>query len=152
RYMQDVARIPLLPRAEEARLARLAAAGDDDARRRLVEAHLRLVVALARRYRGQGLDLADLIQEGNLGLMAAAERQDGRADLRFAPVAAWWIRRAIRRAIATKGRVVRVPIRIAEGTAALGRAEERLTQELGRPPTRAEIARDAGVGEAVVDD
>jgi RNA polymerase primary sigma factor len=152
RYVQDVARIPLLPRAEEARLARLAAAGDAAARRRLVEAHLRLVVALARRYRGQGLDLPDLIQEGNLGLMAAAERHDGRADLRFATVAAWWIRRAIRRGIATKGPIVRVPIRVAEGTLELGRAEERLTQELGRPPTRAEIARDAGVDEAVVDD
>jgi RNA polymerase nonessential primary-like sigma factor len=109
RYLAEINRHPLLGRADEVRLGRLAAAGDEGAKRRLVESNLRLVVAFARRYEGMGLDLLDLIQEGNLGLMAAVETYDWRRGTRFATHARWPIRRSITRALTTKSRVVRVP-------------------------------------------
>jgi RNA polymerase sigma factor (sigma-70 family) len=109
RYLAEINRHPLLGRADEVRLARLGAAGDEAAKRRLVESNLRLVVAFARRYQGLGLDLLDLIQEGNLGLMAAVETYDWRRGTRFATHARWPIRRSITRALTTKSRVVRVP-------------------------------------------
>jgi RNA polymerase primary sigma factor len=152
RYCDEAARYPLLGRAEEIRLARLAREGDEAARRRLVESNLRLVVAIARRYRGHGLDLMDLVQEGNLGLMSAAERYDRPHELRFATFASWWIRRAICRALSTSSRAVRLPTRLIEQIAAVRRVEEELTQRLGRPPSTAELAREAGIGEDVVED
>ncbi len=152
RYYDDASRYPLLGRAEEIRLAGRAQDGDEAARRRLIESNLRLVVAIARRYRGQGLDLVDLVQEGNLGLMAAAERYDRPHELRFAAFAAWWIRRAICRALSTSSRAVRLPLRVVEHMSAVRRVEEELMQRLGRPPTSAELAREAGVGEDVVED
>jgi RNA polymerase primary sigma factor len=151
-YCDEASRYPLLPRAEEIRLARLAQAGDEAARRRLVECNLRLVVAIARRYRGQGLDLTDLVQEGNLGLLAAAERYERPRELPFASFAAWWIRRAICRALSTTSRSIRVPIRVAERISALRRVEEELMQRLGRPPSAAELAREAGVAEDAIED
>ncbi len=117
-----------------------------------MESNLRLVVAIARRYRGHGLDLMDLVQEGNLGLMSAAERYERPHELRFATFAAWWIRRAICRALSTSSRAVRLPTRLVEQMAAVRRVEEELTQRLGRPPSTPELAREAGVGEDVVED
>jgi RNA polymerase primary sigma factor len=114
RYLDEVRRHPLLSASEELRLARL---GGEVARRRLVESNLRLVVTIARRYRGMGLDLLDLIQEGNLGLIAAAERYDWRRGTRFATYASWWIRRAICRALSARSRLIRLPLRATECSA-----------------------------------
>jgi len=145
RYLDEIGRHPLLTRAEEVRLARRAAAGDAWARQRLAESNLRLVVAVARRYRGLGLDMLDLIQEGNLGLLDAVERYDWRREAKFSSYAVWWIRRAITRALSTKSRVIRLPIRLAAQATAINRTEERLTQTLGRPPSCSEVASAAGV-------
>lgn len=145
RYLGEIARHPLLSRADEVSLGRRAAAGDESARRRLVESNLRLVVSIARRYRGLGLDLLDLIQEGNLGLLAAVERYDWRRDVKFASYASWWIRRGITRALSTKSRLIRLPVRLAELATAINRAEERLSHELGREPTPTEVAAAVGV-------
>jgi RNA polymerase primary sigma factor len=122
RYLHEIGRYPLLSRSEEVRLARLAASGDEAAKRRLVEANLRLVVAIARRYRGMGLDLLDLIQEGNVGLMAAVDRYDWRRGVKFATFASWWIRRDICRALSSKSRLIRLPLHVAQ-SAELRRAE-----------------------------
>jgi RNA polymerase primary sigma factor len=124
RYLHEIGRHPLLSRSDEVRLARLAACGDEAAKRRLVEANLRLVVAIARRYRGMGLDLLDLIQEGNVGLIAAVDRYDWRRDVKFATFASWWIRRDICRALSTKSRLIRLPLHVAQ-SAELRRAEPR---------------------------
>jgi RNA polymerase primary sigma factor len=152
RYHDEAARYPLLGRAEEIRLAGRARDGDEAARRRLIESNLRLVVAIARRYRGHGLDLMDLVQEGNLGLMAAAERYDRPHEMRFATFAGWHIRRAICRALSTSSRTVRLPIRLVEQISAVRRVEEELTQRLRRPPTVAELAHEAGIDEDAVED
>ena len=152
RYRDEVARYPLLGRAEEIRLATRARAGDEAARRRLVESNLRLVVVIARRYRGQGLDLMDLVQEGNLGLMTAAERYDRPHELRFSSFAGWWIRREICRALSTTSRAIRLPRRLIEQMAAVRRVEEELMQRLGRPSSVAELAAEAGVDEDVVEE
>ena len=151
RYLDEIARHPLLSRADEVRLGRRAAAGDESARRRLVESNLRLVVSIARRYRGLGLDLLDLIQEGNLGLLAAVERYDWRRDVKFASYASWWIRRGITRALSTKSRLIRLPVRLAERATATNRAEERLSHELGRRPTPDEIAAEVGIDASEVE-
>jgi RNA polymerase primary sigma factor len=151
-YLDEAGRYPLLSRAEEMRLTRLVAAGDQTAKRRLVESNLRLVVVIARRYRGLGLDLLDLIQEGNLGLIAAVERYDGRPDVKFATYASWWIRRGICRALSTRSRLVRLPSRLAESTSKVKKAERELAQELGRRPSSDEVARRAGVSADVVAD
>ena len=152
RYLDDVRRRPLLSRGEERRLGRLSAAGDETARRRLVESNLRLVVAIARRYRGMGLDLLDLIQEGNLGLIAAAERYDWTREAGFATYASLWIRRDICRALSARSRLVRLPVRTAESATRVKRAERELVQRLGRRPTGAELACAAGVDEQTVAD
>jgi RNA polymerase primary sigma factor len=151
-YFQEVGRYPLLSRAEEVRLARAAASGDEAAKRRLVESNLRLVVTIARKYRGLGLDLLDLIQEGNLGLMKAAEKYDWQRDVKFATYASWWIRQAIFRAISTKSRLVRIPTRLAEAAAKVRRTEQELAQRLGRKPSAAEVAGAAAVSERLVAD
>jgi RNA polymerase primary sigma factor len=147
RYLTEIERRPLLSRHEEVRLART---GGDAARRRLVESNLRLVVVIARRHRGLGLDLLDLIQEGNLGLIAAAERYDGRRDVRFATHASCWIRSAIQRALSTRSRLVRLPRPVAEAAPRVRRAEAELAQRLGRRPSLAEVALTAGVDEETV--
>src|SRR5262245_8572937 len=112
-YFREVGRHPLLSRSGELRLARLVAPGDENARRRLVESNLRLVVVIARRYRNLGLDELDLIQEGNLGLMTAVERYDYRRDVKFSAFASWWIRRGITTALSTQSRLIRLPARLA---------------------------------------
>jgi RNA polymerase primary sigma factor len=149
-YLDDVRRHPLLSRGEELRLARLSATGDPAAKRRLVESNLRLVVAIARRYRGRGLDLLDLIQEGNVGLIAAVGRYDWRRGVRLATYASWWIRQRICRALSTASRLIRLPLRMAESAARVKRAELELARRLGRPATCAEVALAAGVDEQVV--
>jgi RNA polymerase sigma factor (sigma-70 family) len=133
-YLDEIGRHPLLTAQEERRLAR---AGDTH---RLVECNLRLVVAIARRYRGLGFDLLDLIQEGNVGLIAAAERYDGRRESRFATYAQWWIRREIFRALASRSRMIRLPLRVAEAAARVNRAERELDHRLGRRPSDDEVA------------
>src|SRR5262245_53889790 len=150
-YFKEVGGHPILNRPEELRLARLAASDDEDAKRRLVESNLRLVMVIARRYRNLGLDDLDLIQEGNLGLMTAVERYDYRREQRFSTFASWWIRRAILAALSTKSRLIRLPTRLATHAVKAGRAEQELTQRLGRAPTPAEIARAAGLEEAHVE-
>src|SRR5262245_35229022 len=112
RYLREVGRHPMIGRSEELRLARLVASGDENARRRLIESNLRLVVVIARRYRNLGLDDLDLIQEGNLGLMTAVERYDHRRDVKFSTFASWWIRRGITAALSTKSRLIRLPVRL----------------------------------------
>jgi RNA polymerase primary sigma factor len=150
RYLEQVARHPLLTRCEEIRLARLSASGDPEAKRRLVESNLRLVVAIARRYRGLGLDLLDLIQEGNLGLIAAVERYDWRRGAKLATYASWWIRRDIARALYAKSRLIRIPLAVAELGPRVYRADVELAQRLGRRASCAEVAREAGVDEDAV--
>src|SRR3954463_1529302 len=113
-YLARLRRRPLLTAEEELRLARLTAGGDRTARAALVEANLRLVVSIARRYQGHGLDLLDLVQEGNVGLIEAARRYDWRREVRFATYATWAIRREILRALATQSRLIRLPLRLAE--------------------------------------
>src|SRR5262245_42117737 len=150
-YFQEIGRHPLLSRSEELRLARLAASGDESAKRRLVESNLRLVVVIARRYRNLGLDDLDLIQEGNLGLIAAVERYEPRRDVKFSTFASWWIRRAILAGLSANSRLIRLPARLATHAAKVGRAEQELTQRLGRRPTTAELALAAGIEEALVE-
>jgi RNA polymerase primary sigma factor len=150
RYLADIRRHPLLSRDEERRLARLGAAGDEHARHRLVRANLRLVVSIARRYQGQGLDLLDLVQEGNLGLMSAAERYDWRRDVRFATYATWPIRRHILSALATRSRLIRLPAGVGECATRVRRAEAELAQQLGRRASLADVAAAARVDEETV--
>src|SRR5262245_3911457 len=150
-YFREVGRHPLLSGSEELRLARLLASGDENAKRRLIESNLRLVVVIARRYRNLGLDDLDLIQEGNLGLMTAAERYDHRREVKFSAFAAWWIRRGITTALSTKSRLIRLPVRLSAQAAKVGRAEQELTQLLGRTASAAEIARAIGTEEALVE-
>jgi RNA polymerase primary sigma factor len=150
RYCEEIARYPLLSGDEERELGRRAAAGEQNARDRLVESNLRLVVFIARRYTGCGLDSLDLIQEGNLGLMTAAEKFEPERGTRFATYATYWIRRSICRALSEKSRLVRVPRRVSDSRHAVSHAEQHLLQVLGHAPTTRQIADEAGVREAVV--
>src|SRR4051812_19125347 len=150
RYLDDVGRHRLLSRSQEITLGHLAAAGHPDARKRLIESNLRLVVAITRRYRGLGLDYLDLIQEGNLGLIAAVERFDWRRNATFATYATWSIRQAIFRALSTQSRLVRLPARVAGASARVRRAEDSVSARLGREATRAEVAEAAGVSAETV--
>ena len=152
RYLDEVGRHALLSPSEELGLARRARNGDARAKRRLVECNLRLVVSLARRYRGLGLDVLDLIQEGNVGLLAAADAYDPSRELRFASYASSCIRREICRALSARSRLVRLPARLADASTRVKGTDRRLAQELGRRPTTAEVAEAAGVTERMVDD
>jgi len=135
---------------EELRLARLVQRGDLEAKNQLVEANLRLVVAVARRYVGRGLSLGDLVQEGAIGLMRAAEKFDPAKGTRFSTYATWWVRQAISRALADKGRTIRLPVPVVDKLQRIRRAEAILTTELGRHPTFDEISAAAGMSESVV--
>jgi RNA polymerase sigma factor (sigma-70 family) len=146
-YFGEIGRIPLLSREEELDLARRVATGDEAAKQRLVEANLRLVVQVARRYLNRGLPLPDLIEEGNLGLMRAAEKFDGERGVRFSTYATWWIRHAVTRALANQARTVRLPVHVQMLLARYAREEKRLTQELGRAPSASELAQALGTGE-----
>lgn len=139
-YLKEISRIPLLTREEELDLARRVAAGDKEAERRMVEANLRLVVKMAKRYTGRGLALSDLIEEGNLGLLRAVAKYRQDKGTRFSTYASWWIRQAIVRALANQARLIRLPVHVEVLLARYARTKAQLTQRLGRPPSLEEIA------------
>jgi len=149
-YLREIGDIPLLTREEEVALATRVASGDETAKQRLIESNLRLVVQVARRYLNRGLPLGDLIEEGNLGLMRAVEKFDGARGVRFATYATWWIRQAISRALANQARTVRLPIHVQLLLGRYIKAQQRLTQELGRAPTSPELAQALGLSEEQV--
>ena len=144
-YLGEIARIPLLTREQETELARQVAAGDEAARKRMVESNLRLVVMLARRYQGRGLPLPDLIAEGNLGLIRAVEKFRWDRGTRFSTYATWWIRQAIQRALANQARLIRLPVHVEAFLGKYKRTRDRLTQERGKPPELAEVAAELRV-------
>ncbi|MCF8563348.1 RNA polymerase sigma factor RpoD [Alicyclobacillus tolerans] len=139
-YLKEIGRVPLLSAQEEIELAKRIEDGDEEAKRRLAEANLRLVVSIAKRYVGRGMLFLDLIQEGNLGLIKAVEKFDYRKGYKFSTYATWWIRQAITRAIADQARTIRIPVHMVETINKLIRISRQLLQELGREPTAEEIA------------
>lgn len=139
-YLKEIGQVPLLSTEEEQTLARAARAGDADARRRLSEANLRLVVSVAKRYAGRGLPFLDLIQEGNLGLMKAAEKFEPDRGFKFSTYATWWIRQSITRAIADQGRTIRIPVHLVEHINRVRKTAGELLRKNGREPTAEEIA------------
>ena len=139
-YLKEIGRVPLLSADEEAELARAAQAGDEEARRRLSEANLRLVVSVAKRYAGRGLPFLDLIQEGNLGLIKAVEKFDHTKGFKFSTYATWWIRQSITRAIADQGRTIRIPVHLVESINRVKKTAGELLRKNGREPTAEEIA------------
>ena len=140
-YLKEISRIALLTREEEAELARRARGGDEAAKARLIEANLRLVVQVARRYLNRGLPLPDLIEEGNLGLLRAVDKFDPDRGLRFSTYGVWWIRQGIVRALANQARTIRIPVHVGLLLARYQKEQQRLMQDLGRTPTLEEIAR-----------
>jgi len=141
-YLKEIGKIPLLTAEEEIDLAKRMEQGDEEAKKRLAEANLRLVVSIAKRYVGRGMLFLDLIQEGNLGLMKAVEKFDYRKGFKFSTYATWWIRQAITRAIADQARTIRIPVHMVETINKLVRVQRQLVQELGRDPTPEEIAKE----------
>ena len=139
-YLKEIGKVPLLSADEEVELAKRMAEGDEDAKKRLAEANLRLVVSIAKRYVGRGMLFLDLIQEGNLGLIKAVEKFDYHKGFKFSTYATWWIRQAITRAIAGQARTIRIPVHMVETINKLIRVSRQLLQELGREPTPEEIA------------
>lgn len=167
-YLHEIGRVPLLRAADEVRLAQLMERGQqesmraanlhvepdrrviamgEDARRRLTEANLRLVVSIAKKYLGRGLSLQDLIQEGNTGLIGAVEKFDYTRGYKFSTYATWWIRQSIGRALANQGRTIRLPVHMTETVNRMMRTTRRLMQEIGREPTTSEIAESMGISE-----
>ncbi|MCL5942878.1 MAG: sigma-70 family RNA polymerase sigma factor [Actinobacteria bacterium] len=146
-YLNQIGRVPLLTAEEEILLAKRIEEGDEAARRTMIEANLRLVVSIARRYLGRGLSFSDLVQEGNFGLMRATQKFDYRRGNKFSTYATWWIRQSITRALADKGRTVRLPVHIVERLSAVRRTMNRLRQEYGREPDQAEVAAALGIAE-----
>jgi len=140
-YLREIGKIPLLSAEEELALAQRVVAGDKKAKDEMAEANMRLVVSIAKRYVGRGLDLLDLIQEGNTGLLRAVEKFDPDKGFKFSTYATWWIRQAITRAIADQARTIRIPVHMVETINKLLRTQRRLTQELNREPTNDEIAK-----------
>ena len=141
-YLKEIGKVPLLSPEEEIELAKRMELGDENARKRLAEANLRLVVSIAKRYVGRGMQFLDLIQEGNLGLIKAVEKYDYSKGFKFSTYATWWIRQAITRGIADTGRTIRVPVHMVETINKLIRVSRQLLQELGREPTPEEIAEE----------
>jgi RNA polymerase primary sigma factor len=139
-YLKEIGRVPLLTAEEEVELAKAMEQGDEESKRRLAEANLRLVVSIAKRYVGRGMLFLDLIQEGNLGLIKAVEKYDYRKGFKFSTYATWWIRQAITRAIADQARTIRIPVHMVETINKLIRVSRQLLQELGREPSPEEIA------------
>lgn len=139
-YLREIGKIPLLNPEEELALAHRVKEGDKDAKDKMAEANMRLVVSIAKRYSGRGLDFLDLIQEGNTGLLRAVEKFDPDKGFKFSTYATWWIRQAITRAIADQARTIRIPVHMVETINKLLRTQRRLTQELNREPTNEEIA------------
>ncbi len=141
-YLREIGKIPLLTAEEELALAQRVVAGEKRAKDKMAEANMRLVVSIAKRYVGRGLDLLDLIQEGNTGLLRAVEKFDPDKGFKFSTYATWWIRQAITRAIADQARTIRIPVHMVETINKLLRTQRRLTQELNREPTNEEIAKE----------
>ena len=144
-YLREIGRVNLLTAAEEVDLAKKMEAGSMAARERLIQANLRLVVSVAKKYIGRGMSLLDLIQEGNIGLIRAVEKFDYRRGYNFSTYATWWIRQAITRSIADQARTIRIPVHMVETINKLVRVSRRLLQEKGREPTSEEIAKEMGV-------
>jgi RNA polymerase primary sigma factor len=145
-FLKDVGKVDLLTAAQEVELAKRIERGDHRAKQEMVEANLRLVVSIAKRYRNQGLPFLDLIQEGTIGLVRAAEKFDYRKGFKFSTYATWWIRQAVARALADKARTIRMPVHVVEKLNKIVRSERKLRAELGREPTAGEIARDLELG------
>lgn len=141
-YLREIGKIPLLTAEEELALAQRVVAGDKKAKDQMAEANMRLVVSIAKRYSGRGLDFLDLIQEGNTGLLRAVEKFDPDKGFKFSTYATWWIRQAITRAIADQARVIRIPVHMVETINKLLRTQRRMTQELNREPTIDELAKE----------
>ncbi|MCS7236579.1 MAG: RNA polymerase sigma factor RpoD [Armatimonadota bacterium] len=141
-YLKEIGRVPLLTAQEEVELAKRMERGDEEAKRKLIEANLRLVVAIAKKYVGRGMLFLDLIQEGNLGLIRAVEKFDWRKGFKFSTYATWWIRQAITRALADQARTIRIPVHMVETINKLVRVSRQLLQQKGREPTPEEIAEE----------
>lgn len=149
-YLKDIGRVPLLSADDEIDLAKQMTDGDEEAKRKLSNANLRLVVSIAKRYVGRGMQFLDLIQEGNLGLMKAVEKFDYQKGFKFSTYATWWIRQAITRAIADQARTIRIPVHMVETINKVVRVQRQLMQEFGREPTPEEIAKEMGMTESRV--
>jgi RNA polymerase primary sigma factor len=144
-FLRDISQRPLLTAAEEVELAKRIEKGDTDAKNRMIESNLRLVVSNAKRYRGLGLPFLDLIQEGIIGLIRAVEKFDHRRGFKFSTYATWWIRQAMQRALQQQSRTIRIPVHVGQELARVRAAERRLSGELGRDPTAEEVAAAVGV-------
>jgi RNA polymerase primary sigma factor len=140
-YLKEIGGVSLLSAKDEVRLAKLIEKGDQDAKNALIEANLRLVVSVAKRYMGRGLNLLDLIQEGNLGLIRAVEKFDYRKGFKFSTYATWWIRQAVSRAIADQARTIRIPVHMVDAINRVTRTQRSMVQDLGREPTPEEIGK-----------
>ena len=140
-FLNEAGRWPLLTKEEEIELAKLIERGDEQAKERMINSNLRLVVSIAKRYQGHGLSLLDLIQEGIIGLIRAVEKFDWRRGFKFSTYATWWIRQAVQRGVANKSRTIRLPVHIADREQKMARAERLLAPKLGRQPTEEEIAK-----------
>ena len=150
-YLREIGKIPLLSQEEEQELARRVVKGDKKARDKMIEANMRLVVSVAKKYSGRGLDFLDLIQEGNTGLLRAVEKFDPDKGFKFSTYATWWIRQAVTRAIADQARTIRIPVHMVETINKLLRASRKLTAELNREPTTEEIAKEMDIDVEKVD-
>lgn len=146
-YLKEIGKIPLLSREEEKEIAKRLSEGDEEAKNTMIEANLRLVVSIAKRYVGRGMHLLDLIQEGNMGLLKAVDKFDYTKDYKFSTYATWWIRQSITRAVADQARTIRIPVHMVETINKVSRASRSLVQELGREPTITEISERAGISE-----
>ena len=150
-FLKEIGRVPLLTPSQEVELAKRIERGDMEAKTRMVEANLRLVVSIAKRYRNQGLPFLDLIQEGTIGLVRAAEKFDHRRGFKFSTYATWWIRQAVARALADKARAIRMPVHVVEKLNRIARVERELRASLRRDPTTMEIAQAVGLAELEVE-
>ena len=150
-YLREIGKIPLLTPEEEAELAERIVKGDKKAKDKMVESNMRLVVSIAKRYGGRGLDFLDLIQEGNIGLLRAVEKFDPEKGFKFSTYATWWVRQAITRAIADQARTIRIPVHMVETINKVLRTTRKLTAELNREPTNEEIAKELGLEPEKVD-
>ncbi|MBQ9180609.1 RNA polymerase sigma factor RpoD [Candidatus Saccharibacteria bacterium] len=150
-YLREIGKIPLLSAEEEAELAQKIVEGDKKAKDKMVESNMRLVVSIAKRYGGRGLDFLDLIQEGNTGLLRAVDKFDPGKGFKFSTYATWWVRQAITRAIADQARTIRIPVHMVETINKVLRTTRKLTSELNREPTNEEIAKELGLEPEKVD-